>query len=145
MGTRSLTKVYDEDGNLLVNIYGQYDGYPTGHGEDLKKILGGRVVRNGFGMDDTLDNAFNGANCMAAAIVAGLKNSIGGFYLFPHDDAEEEYEYYITIKNDKVIMACVENGKILFSGPIDEFDGEDVEDEETGTMNMYSLEDITGD
>ena len=39
MGTRSLTFVYDEDGRKIINMYRQYDGYPSGHGKDLAESL----------------------------------------------------------------------------------------------------------
>ena len=38
MGTRSLTFVYDED-TPLINMYRQYDGYPSGHGAELADFL----------------------------------------------------------------------------------------------------------
>ena len=34
MGTRSLTFVYDEYGEKIINMYRQYDGYPSGHGRN---------------------------------------------------------------------------------------------------------------
>ena len=36
MGTRSLTFVYEKYGQIqkpVVNMYRQFDGYPTGHGD----------------------------------------------------------------------------------------------------------------
>ena len=38
MGTRSLTFVYDEQ-EAIINMYRQYDGYPTGHGAELAEFL----------------------------------------------------------------------------------------------------------
>jgi hypothetical protein len=34
MGTRSLTFVYDGD-EPMINMYRQFDGYPSGHGSEL--------------------------------------------------------------------------------------------------------------
>lgn len=110
----------------------------------LKKILGGRQVRNGFAPGDNLDIAFNGAGCMAAAIVAGLKQDIGGVYIFPHDHEHEEYEYFITIKHDTIIMACVGHGELLFCGPVDSFDGKNVQDDEEDAILEYELAYVTG-
>ena len=43
MGTRHVTTIYgtefDEE-NLIANIYGQWDGYPSGHGKKNRRILG---------------------------------------------------------------------------------------------------------
>ena len=40
MGTRSLTFVYDEDGKKLINMYRQYDGYPSGRGMKKPRLAG---------------------------------------------------------------------------------------------------------
>ena len=37
MGTRSLTFVYEGD-KPFVNMYRQFDGYPSGHGQELELI-----------------------------------------------------------------------------------------------------------
>ena len=51
MGTRSLTYVYDEQGEKIINLYRQFDGYPTGHGQELAEFLNkGRMV-NGLELD----------------------------------------------------------------------------------------------
>lgn len=39
MGTRSLTYVYDESGKVIIKMYLQFDGYPSGVGMDLAKFL----------------------------------------------------------------------------------------------------------
>ena len=39
MGTRSLTYIYNQAEMPLVCIYRQYDGYPSGQGADLAKLL----------------------------------------------------------------------------------------------------------
>lgn len=49
MGTRSLTFVYDEDDKTpIVNMYRQFDGYPSGHGADLADFLLPLRLVNGF-------------------------------------------------------------------------------------------------
>lgn len=50
MGTRSLTFVYDEDGEKIVNMYRQMDGYPSGHGLELAEFLEPITMVNGIGM-----------------------------------------------------------------------------------------------
>ena len=51
MGTRCLTHVKDGDKKAvtLVTIYRQYDGYPKGHGQELKKLFGNTEIINGIG------------------------------------------------------------------------------------------------
>ena len=38
MGTRSLTFVYDENNTPVLNMYRQFDGYPSGHGAELAEL-----------------------------------------------------------------------------------------------------------
>tara|TARA_Y100000034_G_scaffold103311_1_gene128755 strand:- start:1561 stop:1992 length:432 start_codon:yes stop_codon:yes gene_type:complete len=95
MGTRSKTTIYDEDKTPLVSIYSQFDGYFDGMGEKLQKFLTGRKIVNGIGMDDSEETkCSNGMDCLAAMLVAHLKEKIGGIYICPHD-AEESYNYDI--------------------------------------------------
>jgi len=98
MGTRSLTFVYDEQKKPIINMYRQYDGYPSGHGAELAEFLSkGRLV-NGLAMTKTVEEVvFNGMGCLAASLVANFKESPGGFYLYPvtDEDCGQDYEYHI--------------------------------------------------
>lgn len=98
MGTRSLTKVLDEDGKIILNLYRQMDGYPDCHGLELAEYLKGHSLINGIGMGRTWDDSFNGAGCMAASIVAHFKNCIGSFYIQPTDakDCGQEFDYIVS-------------------------------------------------
>jgi len=126
MGTRSLTRVFntykDEKNNKqvkeqLVNMYRQYDGYPSGHGEELADFLNGGKVVNGIGGDK---NVFNGAGCLAAQMIAHFKNGAGGFYIEPitAKDCGQEYEYEVIVDFDtkELTMKCFENGYIDSKG-----------------------------
>jgi hypothetical protein len=153
MGTRSLTFVYDEDntpefvstglasmftGSPLVCMYRQMDGYPTGHGRDLFYFLSGGTVVGGLTRRETEKVQFNGAGCLAAALVARFKTGPGGVYLEPVDtaDAGQEYEYHIGV--DPAPKAGAPHGSVrvvvfehwhstgrmnppLFAGTVDEF------------------------
>jgi len=133
MGTRSLTHVEDDDGTVLVTIYGQMDGYPTGMGEDLAKFLRGRTVVNGFGIN-TPAKASNGMGCLAASLVTFLKApaGIGGIYLCPpaSSDCGEEYTYCVYPAEGGVRLSCrggANAESLLFDGPAESFDGEAIE------------------
>jgi hypothetical protein len=101
MGTRSLTFVYSESksgeaAERIINMYRQYDGYPTGHGAELAEFLNsGRVVNgiNGIGKE----RQFNGMGCLAAQLVANFKDGAGQFYLHPvvQQSCGQDYEYHI--------------------------------------------------
>ena len=100
MGTRSLTFVYDEQGNKIINLYRQYDGYPTGHGQELAKFLNsGRMVNGLDGLGK--ERQFNGSGCLAAQLVAHFKKESGGFYLYPTEtgDCGQDFEYHVYTDN----------------------------------------------
>jgi hypothetical protein len=111
MGTRSLTVMLDEDDKEIAVLYRQFDGYPEGHGKDLKDFLKPITLVNGISMAETRPIA-NGAACLAAQIVAHFKtpdrvdatNSAGNFYLYPAGtrDAGEEYIYTVHTKGGKI-------------------------------------------
>ena len=99
MGTRSLTFVYDEQ-EVIINMYRQYDGYPTGHGAELAEFLGQFRMTNGIpvGRDKTGDRIANGMGCLAAQLVSNFKGSDAGqFYLYPATavDCGQDYEYHV--------------------------------------------------
>jgi hypothetical protein len=92
MGTRSLTRVFDDE-DEVVCMYRQFDGYLSGHGKDLAKFLAPLRETNGLVEGPT----FNGMACLAAQIVAHFKTAPGGFYLYKPGipDAGQEYEYHV--------------------------------------------------
>ena len=105
MGTRSLTFVYEKYGQVqkpVVNMYRQFDGYPTGHGAELAEFLnGGRLVNGLIATKTVKEVVFNGMGCLAASMVAHFKQTPGGFYIHPTDvtDCGQDYEYHIYSAN----------------------------------------------
>ena len=109
MGTRSLTVLEMEDGTEIAVMYRQYDGYPEGHGQELKEFLAGFEIVNGFGCgDDQPIKQANGMDCLAAQIIAHFKTDIGNIYLMPAGtrDAGEEYIYTVKPSNGRAIVRC---------------------------------------
>ena len=99
MGTRSLTFVYEKYGQVqkpVVNMYRQFDGYPTGHGAELAEFLSAGKMVNGLRLGED-EKFFNGMGCLAAQMVAHFKQTPGGFYIHPTDitDCGQDYEYHI--------------------------------------------------
>lgn len=136
MGTRSITKVYNKNGDVLVCLYRQFDGYPSGHGQDLLDFVKERTIVNGYNLQQTSQSFANGMGCLAAQIVAYFKEGIGHFYLYPAntkmDDVWAEYEYEVRpnelIESEAVV--CVRddpNGTFL---PVDIFMVQQEENEE---------------
>jgi hypothetical protein len=109
MSTRSLTVFQDDDGKEIVVMYRQYDGYPEGHGLELKKLLADLTVCNGIRNLDS-QNTANGIECLTAKTVCHFKQQfpVGGIYLYPAGtrDVGECYIYTVKIKNGKPSVSC---------------------------------------
>ena len=123
MGTRSLTYVYggDRETKPLVCMYRQFDGYPSGHGQELIDFLKPIRLVNGLGVNEKSKVA-NGMGCLAAQLIANFKTEPGQFYLHEpvlDQDSGQEYEYHIF---DREIAVKDYTGKTIFSGDYEEFD-----------------------
>lgn len=134
MGTRSNTIIKDERGEVLCNIYRQFDGYLSGHGNDLKEILGDCKIINGFGMDDKAPKQFNGMGCLAAYLVGQLKGeSIGGIYLDSPSRVTEpgvnDYTYVLSPGTDGgVVIKAYHWEDLIFEGKLTDLSVEETED-----------------
>ena len=116
MGTRSLTFVYD--GNVpVINIYRQYDGYPSGHGHELAQFLDSKTLVNGYGEQNSVEA--NGMGCLAAQLIVQLKHGVGGIYIYPvsSTDCFQDYEYHVY--EDKVVVK--DPTAVIFEGTWEEF------------------------
>ena len=116
MGTRSLTFVYDGD-VPVINIYRQYDGYPSGHGHELAQFLDSKNLVKGFGEQNSFEA--NGMGCLAAQLIVQLKHGVGGIYIYPVNstDCFQDYEYHVY--EDKVIVK--NPTAVIFEGTWEEF------------------------
>jgi hypothetical protein len=115
MGTRSLTFVYNENKEPILNLYSQYDGYIEGHGRELAEFLAGKKLVNGFGSESKA--LANGMGCLAASLVANFKETVGGFYIHSVTDTDcgQDYEYHVYKDRVKVLGP----GSIFNPGPND--------------------------
>jgi hypothetical protein len=133
MGTRSLTVIQDADNDEEIAVlYRQMDGYPEGHGRELAEFLSGMAIVDGLppGRGER-DRLANGAECLAAQIVAHFKQEPGGFYLYPAGTRSlgEEYIYYVKVYtpawNNETkpvgIILDVSDGALGCSGPPEKF------------------------
>lgn len=102
MGTRSLTFVFDDTGAKIINFYRQFDGYPTGHGQELAEFLNGVE--------------YNGAGCLAAQLVSFFKKEPMGFYLYPTtvEDCGQDYEYHIHVDGKNITVKIMDCGVNMF-------------------------------
>lgn len=125
MGTGCLTIVIDTSwgrAEELIVLQRQSDGYPEGHGEELAAFLSGFVVGNGMG-HNMPEKYANGADCLAAQIVAHFKTGPGGFYMLPTGTRGELYLYKVTAGYGlPLTIQVIESGwdgspdKVLFEG-----------------------------
>ena len=142
MGTRSLTFVYESHrtniGQMvhepIINMYRQYDGYPTGHGAELAEFLSSGSMTNGLRLGAN-ERFFNGMGCLAAQMVANFKDGAGQFYLHPvvQQSCGQDYEYHILnvdgqFKIEVYYCGCNMFGmssdyesEVIFSGSLPEF------------------------
>ena len=109
MGTRSLTRIIPRQEGLaydkahgraelsLVNIYQQYDGYPSYMAVEYAKWLEGLSVGNGISGSDKLGEFANGPGCLAAQFIQKFKTRAGGLYLSPIDNDEGWVDYIYTL------------------------------------------------
>ena len=116
MGTRSLTFVYDGD-VPVINIYRQYDGYPSGHGHELAQFLDSKTLVDGYGEQNSVEA--NGMGCLAAQLIVQLKHGVGGIYIYPvsSTDCFQDYEYHVY--EDRVVVK--DPTAVIFEGTWEEF------------------------
>ena len=130
MGTRATISIArreegvsfsEKPDKVMVSIYQHYDGYPEGLGVTLASYLDDKKITNGLPVDRNTP-VFNGLGCMAASIIAELKEEAGNVYI---EDPERkhgwiEYEYYIWGDDHKDIWISIfneENGCIFVGKP----------------------------
>ena len=127
MGTRSITRIHDEQGNRLLAIYQQYDGYPEGVGKNLADFLKEFEVVDGIpaGAATEQRRLAHGADCLAAQLVSHLKgDQVGGVYIAPLNSSElYNYDIYVKKVGEPIRMVCTYfDDKVVFDGPVGDFD-----------------------
>ncbi len=128
MGTRSSTIVIETGHKVefvLVNIYRQFDGYPSGHGAELAQFISQIKLVNGLS-PDSKDRVANGAGCFAAQLIAHLKGGPGNIYIErPVNECEQEYTYKIRINtfkpSKKIAIEVWSRDRMEFTGSPAEF------------------------
>jgi hypothetical protein len=132
MGTRALIHVKDGK-KTIATIYRQYDGYPTGLGEDIKKILNnGKVdILNGYNASCATPSNFNGMGCLAAYLIGELKDAkIGNVYLMATNtkDVGEDFTYILSQDKNFLNLKVIDDSKkVLYTGRLQFFCGQKAE------------------
>ena len=118
----------EEPKETIVDIYNHWDGYPEGLGVKLASYLKDKKVVNGLGRHDY--DLFNGMGCLAASVIAELKDSPGNVYIEPREiHAWVEYQYYVWGNTGKDIWISIFNREeCIFVGKpeklLEKYDGE---------------------
>ena len=95
----------------IVDIYHHWDGYPEGLGVTLGWYLSGKRVVNGISSGSNEDLIFNGMGCLAASLVAHLKDGPGNVYIESRDSHSWiDYHYYIWGYEGKTIYISIFSG-----------------------------------
>lgn len=131
MSTRSNTLVIETDDGkdqILVNMYRQMDGYPSGHGKELAEFLAKVKMVNGIGLTTPSGTIIaNGTGCLAAQIVAHFKDGAGGIYLSTptRSACDNDYTYIVRADTFKPGPIQVEirdyNQRRIFVGDVKAF------------------------
>ena len=126
MGTRAIISIAKREEGVsfseipekkLVSIYNHYDGYPEGLGVTLANYLNGRIIVNGLGKDQC--RVFNGLGCLAASLIAELKDGPGNIYIENPENKRSwiDYEYFVWGDNYKSIWISIfSDNECIFVG-----------------------------
>ena len=102
---------------FIVSIYQHYDGYPEGLGVTLASYLDNKTIVNGIGVDR--NTVFNGLGCLAASLIAELKEEAGNVYIDNPDCPHGwlDYEYVVWGNSGKGIWISIFDGDLcIFVG-----------------------------
>ena len=92
----------------IVDIYHHWDGYPEGLGVTLGWYLSGKKIVNGISSAMNEDLVHNGMGCLAAALVAHLKDGPCNVYIEPRESHGcIDYYYYIWGDEGKSIYISI--------------------------------------
>ena len=122
----------EKPNKTIVDIYHHYDGYPEGLGVTLASYLNDKKITNGLGgrEDRNYYDYFNGLGCLAASLVAELKDGPGNVYI--EDRGTHgwiDYYYVIWGDTDKEIWISIfSDDECIFVGKpeklLEKYDGE---------------------
>ncbi len=120
MATRALINI-NQGQTTLCTIYKHYDGYPDSLGSALADFLRPIAIVNGLGGD--YQRTANGMPCLAAQVVAHLKDGAGDVYLYPPGEfgmcEEYVYDIYPHAKGLRLAVHAVDfddNKTLIFDG-----------------------------
>lgn len=123
MSTPCLTILRDGDNKDIAVLYRHWDGYPSGHGVQLRDFLKNIKLTDGIGGDPKMGEAANGWHCLAAQIVEHFKSEVGQIYLYAPGagDLGEDYVYVVKPGPSGIHLEVQDYDRILYNGPLGDF------------------------
>lgn len=117
MLTPAIISIYDNH-RLLVKVYKHYDGSAVA--ETITEIL--KRAKTGNGIPPSfkeLGSFFNGPGCLAASIIAILKQGPGDIYIVEPETSQKNIDYvfdiiYNTANNSIIFKMKKPHRKIIF-------------------------------
>jgi hypothetical protein len=137
MGTRCLTRVYDEQDREILCLYRQFDGYPDGHGKQLAEFLAKRVMVNGYvspyvppfrgavRANGIGDLALQVANDFVDQVREGNE---GNFYIYAPGTSDVGEEYVYEVRAGRLTCKSVYDKAPLYDGQPEAFAVKEEED-----------------
>ncbi|MEN8171391.1 MAG: hypothetical protein ABFS03_00775 [Chloroflexota bacterium] len=132
MGTRSITHIHemkslDDNERVVCSFFRHWDGYPSGHGDDLAGWLKTKRLVNGISTaekgEENID-FFNRAGTMAVKLMGFIQDESGCEVISTGaDDMWEEYTYHIYFRDGLFYIGIGDIDPI----PVDEFNGVEIE------------------
>lgn len=109
MSTRSITHIHEHHSgheSVVCSFYRHCDGYPDGHGADLKAWLAGKRLINGIGAGFDPARDFNRAGAMAVPLMAHIQE-VSGCETIPTGESGygEEYIYHVFFRDGRFEIA----------------------------------------
>ena len=120
MGTRSTTRIY-ENGNLLLAMYKQYDGYLSGWGKELKDFISRCDIVNGLSLSRAVEQdkeqqenriTCNGMGDFTLLLVKEFKLESGGLYATIEENSQAynyKIEFFDAEENEehcRIVLSC---------------------------------------
>jgi hypothetical protein len=124
MGTRSTLTIKDDKGNILLHMYRQFDGYPSGMGKDIVEFISKGKLVDGYPIGSKFGEVFNGMGELACQLITHFKESyrdvifdkngkakvvkrktVGNFYIISKKEFQKEgFHYELSCKGDQLIL-----------------------------------------
>jgi len=115
MRTRSTIVIVDKDSNVILNLFGMFDGDQVG--QQIAEFLKGKKLVNGIMLPE--EDRLNGIGDAALRLAHYLNDRTGGWYATPIDNEQDgDYAYSLIEKDDSIELRL--NGELIWPISIDD-------------------------